>query len=87
MPRPTSTREGNNMGKLTGYEIRNNNREDGRFFASDWTASKAAAIRRVDQVFEIIASRGTKHTKHLMVVAVDPDNGNVVAGRTEQLEA
>ena len=70
------------MGKLTGYNIYWNMARDGdtRLGESDYASTKAGARRRVDQAFNAIAKG---NSVPLTVIAVDPDTGDVVAGRME----
>lgn len=70
------------MGKHSGFDIYWNMSKYGetKLVASDWSESKAAAKRRVESAFErIYRGEGTP----LVVLAVDPDTGDVVAGKME----
>lgn len=65
------------MGKFSGYDIFIR-QPDGKLLRNDWKSSKAGAKREVERAFEIVAkTRG----QGVLVLAIDPDNGQVVAGR------
>jgi hypothetical protein len=69
------------MGKHSGYDIYWNNAvfNSNRLIPSDWRKTKAEAKRRVDFAFDGL-SRGEAP---VIVLAVDPDTGVIVAGRME----
>jgi hypothetical protein len=69
------------MGKHSGYDIYWNLAHMGKsnLQPNDWRKTKAEATRRVDFAFDAIS----KGDVPLIVMAVDPDNGAIVAGRME----
>lgn len=73
------------MGKHTGYDIyHNQTNEGGGLSPSDWASTKAAARRRVDHTFEVLTRNHDPYSRWgVVVIAVDPDTGEVIGGKTE----
>lgn len=70
-----------------GYEIMNNNNEEGRFQASDWSETKAGSKREVERLFKIL-TQGSLYRRHapggrVTVMAVNENSGEIVGGWME----